>query len=786
MLRNYLTVAWRNLRRRPGFSALNVIGLAAGLTCVILIGLWVKHELSYDDFHPNAERTYRVLRTTNAPGPEGTTAGTPSALAPTLDEQYAQIETVVRVRERTYPVERRNQTRVESNLLYADPGFFDVFGFELQQGTARLQAPGTIVLTPELANRYFPNESPIGRTLQVKGNELEVTGIVAPPPSNTHLNYAAVVSLATASPENRWHCQTDQTYLKLQSSTAEDAFADRLREVAATHEDDPETAGLDVVFSLQPITGIHLRLGAPSGLPSEGSLAYVLLFSALAVFVLLLACINFMNLSTARSAERANEVGVRKAMGAGRGQLAGQFLGESFLMTGLALIVAVGSSAALLPTFNHFAGTSIARTVLLSGPYLGAYAGLLLVVGLAAGSYPALALSGYRPIETLRAWSSSERGSPRLRQALIVFQFAISIALIAGTAVVNKQLTYLQSKGLGFEEDNVLVVHDETGPLGNRLDAFTQALESHAAVGTAAAGAVIEEEASTGTWVVEEEASPDSLSADFSAVGYDYVETLGIEVIAGRSFSRAHPADTAGVVINQSAVEAFGFSSPQRALGETLGIGLYSGLPIIGVVRDFHYKSLHKKIAPLVLMHEAIMLPPRRIAVRIQPEQKAAAIEAVRSTWESFSGLPFDYTFLADDLAAQYEAEQRTGSLMALFAGLALLIACLGLFGLAAHAAQQRTKEIAIRKAMGATARRIVGLLSKDFLILVGLAFAVAVPVAYVALRRWLQDFAYHADLGLGLFLLAGGTVLLVALLTVSTQAWRAAQTDLATALRQE
>lgn len=350
---------------------------------------------------------------------------------------------------------------------------------------------------------------------------------------------------------------------------------------------------------------------------------------------------------------------------------------------------------------------------------------------------------------------------------------------------MNKQLTYLQSKGLGFEEDNVLVVHDETGTLGNRLDAFTQALESHAAVGTAAAGAVIEEEASTGTWVVEE-ASPDSLSADFSAVGYDYVETLGIEVIAGRSFSRAHPADTAGVVINQSAVEAFGFSSPQRALGETLGIGLYSGLPIIGVVRDFHYKSLHKKIAPLVLMHEAIMLPPRRIAVRIQPEQKAAAIEAVRSTWESFSGLPFDYTFPADDLAAQYEAEQRTGSLMALFAGLALLIACLGLFGLAAHAAQQRTKEIAIRKAMGATARRIVGLLSKDFLILVGLAFAVAVPVAYVALRRWLQDFAYHADLGLGLFLLAGGTVLLVALLTVSTQAWRAAQTDPATALRQE
>ena len=785
MIRNYLTVAWRTLRRRPGFSALNVIGLAAGLTCVILIGLWVEHELSYDDFHPNAGRTYRVLHQTNAPGPEQTDDGTPPALAPTLREQYSQVERVVRIRDRSYPVTRGEQTRVESNLLYADPGFFNVFGFDLQRGTARLQAPGTIVLTPALADRYFPDENPLGKTLRVNEQELEVTGIVESPPPNTHLTYAAVASRETLSPRNRWHCKFDHTYLTLQSGTTKDAFEDQLREVAKTHEDDPETAGLDVVFPLQPITGIHLGLGAPSDLPSEGSLTYVLLFSALAVFVLLLACINFMNLSTARSAERANEVGVRKAMGAGRGQLAGQFLGESFLMTGFALVIAVGSSAALLPAFNALAGTSVAQSALLSVPYLGAYLGLLLLVGLVAGSYPAFALSGYRPIETLRAWSSSERGGPGLRQALIVFQFAISIALIAGTAVVHRQVRYLQSKGLGFEESNVLAVHDETGALGTRLTAFTKELESHAAVESAAAGSAIAGEARTSTWVVEGP-TPDSLSADYAVVDYDYVETLGIDVIAGRSFSQSHPSDTAGVVINEAAVEEFGLSSPQEALGETLGIGRYSGLPVIGVVDNFHYDSLHEKIAPMVLMHQAIMLPPRRIAVRAQSGQKVAAINAVRSTWEDFSALPFDYSFLADDLAAQYEAEQHLRQVFVVFAGLAILIACLGLFGLAAYAAQQRRREIGIRKALGATVEGIVALLSKEFLTLVGIAFVVGVPVAYLGLQRWLQNFAYRIDLGTSTFALAGALAVLIAALTVGYQAWSAARTDPATAIRQE
>lgn len=785
MIRNYLTVAARTLRRRPGFSMLNVVGLAAGLACVILIGLWVEHELSYDDFHPDADRTYRVLRQTHAPRPEETTDGTPSALAPTLRKQYPQAETVVRVRERTYPVERRDQKRVEPNLLYAEAGFFDVFGFDLRRGTARLDAPGTIVLTPTLADRYFPDQNPVGKTLRVNEQELEVTGIVDAPPANTHLEYAAVASHATMSGPDQWHCQTDQTYVRLQPGTTEEAFEHHLREVAATHEDDPETARLDLVFLPQPVTGIHLGLGAPSDLPSEGSLAYVLLFSALAVFVLLLACINFMNLSTARSAERANEVGVRKAMGAGRGQLAGQFLGESFLMTGLALVLAVGACALLLPAFNGLAGTSIAPASLVSGSALMGYAGVLLIVSVVAGSYPALALSGYRPIETLRAWSSSERGSPRLRQALIVFQFAISIALIAGTAVVHQQVTYIQSKGLGFEEENVLLVHDETGTLEGRLDAFTQELESHPGVKSAAAGSVTEGRVITSTWVLEGP-EPDSLQVDFSYVDYDFLETLGVEITAGRSFSRAHPADTTGVVINEKAVDAFGFSAPREALGEPLGIGRYSGLPVIGVMKNFHYKSLHQKIAPMVLMHKAIMSPPRRVAVRVQPGQTTEAIEAVRSTWDEFSALPFDYSFLADDLAAQYEAEQRLEQLFAVFAGLAILIACLGLFGLAAYAAQQRRREIGIRKALGATTERIVALLSKDFLSLVGIAFVVAVPVTYVGLSRWLQNFAYRVDLGTSVFVLSGGLAIVIALLAVGHQAWRAATTEPVSALRSE
>lgn len=789
MIQNYLTVAWRTLRRRPGFSVLNVVGLAAGLACVILIGLWVEHELSYDDFHPDADRTYRVLREFNLPELKTTIPATPSALAPTLKANYPQVQRAVRVRGQDPLVERGTRTHVEENTLYADPGFFDLFGVEVQRGTARLGEPGTVLLTPALVEKYFPDTDPVGQTLRVNERAMEVTGIVDAPPSNTHLDYSLVASLVAQSPDpDEWGLNNWTTYVRLQPGTSEADFEAQFEELVRTYRSDQRLqqgdSGLPEDYHLQPIAGIHLGVGAPDSLGSEGSLTYVYLFSALALFVLLLACINFMNLSTARSAQRANEVGVRKAMGAGRSQLAGQFLGESFLVTALALVLAVGMCALLLPTFNDLAGTSIEQVALVDGAHLLAYGGLLLVVGVVAGMYPAFVLSGYRPIETLRARTSSSQGSPRVRQALVVFQFAISIALIAGTAIVHRQVEYVQSKGLGFQQEHVLVVHDETHALSGQRAAFKQELEAQTPVTAAASGFSVPGAFFVNTMWALDRPEAEAHNADYSFVGYDYAETLGLNVVAGRDFSRDHPSDTMAVVINEAAVAEFGFSSPQEAVGEAFTRGPYT-LSAIGVVQNFHYKSLREEIYPLILMHEALRTP-RYVTVRVERGREAAAIDAVRSTWEDFSALPLDYSFLADDLAAQYEGEQRVETLFALFAGLAILIACLGLFGLAAYAAQQRTKEIGIRKALGATVSSIIGLLSRDFLTLVGIAFVVAAPVAYLGMQRWLQNFAYRIEPGFGLFALAGGLAVLVAALTVGYQAWRAARTDPATALRSE
>ena len=802
MLRNYVTIALRTLRKRPGYTAINVLGLAAGLAGCILIGLWVEDELSYDDFHANADRTYRVLNEFDMPELQATIPFTPPALQPTLTANYPQVEAAVRVGDRDGTVQHGPQRGVESNILLADDGFFDVFSFPLVRGTAALDRPGTALLTPALATKYFPNADPVGQTIQYDGNELEVTGIVEAPPTNTHIDYSMVLSLASFNVDaSDWGYNNWTTYVMLQPGTTADSFAASLEEVARENMVpagvDVDEQGLPQRLHLQPITGIHLGVGAPDMAAggSAGSLTYVLLFAGLALFVLLLAVINFMNLSTARATERANEVGVRKAMGAGRSQLAGQFLGESVILTAGSLVVALGLCTLLVPTFNDLSGKSIAVGALFSGGHLLAYAGLIAVVGLLSGSYPALVLSRFVPTETLRGRASSSRGSVRLRQGLVVAQFAISIALIAGTGVVSQQVAYLQSTGLGFEDDNVIVVDRVRtigGPIQSRADyrafqdrlaTFKQEVEQQTGVVEASSGFSLPGTTFINSmWPLDRpEAEPHNF--DYTFVGYDYVETLDLKLAAGRDFSREVASDTAAVVLNETGAREFGLS-PEEAVGESVMRGDMP-LEIIGVVEDFHYASLRETIGPVILLHEALRAP-QYLAVRTEPGQTADVLDGLRATWAEFSDLPIEYSFLADDLAAQYRTEARLEQLFTTFAGLAILIACLGLFGLAAFTAQQRTKEIGIRKALGATVTGIVGLLSTDFLKLVGVAFIVAVPAAYWAMSQWLQGFAYRIDLGVGAFLLAGGLALAVALLTVSYQALQAAQTDPVNALQAE
>lgn len=800
MLRNYFLVAARSLRQNLGFTILNIFGLAAGLACTILIGLWVADEVSYDAFHPNADRTYRVLNTFDMPKVQATLSTCPALLGPTLKDEYAQVEQSVRVLNNMTTggtVRTENRAYVEPSVLFVDGGFFDVFGLSIERGTAQLNEPGTALLTPPLVNKYFPDSDPIGQTIQVDGTQMAVTGIVESVPTNTHLDYSIIASLATRSLNENWGYNDLATYVTLRPGTSEEAFErSALQTVSRKHLPTATDAdALPQYFHLQPITGIHLNLGAPSleNGAGTGNATYVALFGALAVFVLLLACINFMNLSTARSSERANEVGLRKAMGAGRAQLAGQFLGESMLITVAGMLLALAVSATLLPSFNDVAGKSIGLATLFSPTYLVAYAGLLVAVGLVAGLYPALVLTGYSPIETLRGRSTSSQGSPTLRKVLVVFQFAISITLIIGTAVVHQQVDYLRSKGLGFDEQGLLVVEQARGladPLQSRadvstyqrrLDSFQDQVQQISGVKATSASFSLPGTVFINSMFPLDAPDAEAQNMNYSFVGYDYAETLGLTMAAGRDFSREHPTDTTAVMINEAAAQQYGLS-PQEAVGTSIRRG-DTPMEIVGVVEDFHYASLHNEIYPLILFHRSGRAP-QYVAVRLADGPDAAALSKVKQAWSQFSDLPFNYSFLANDLAAQYAAEARMERLFVGFAGLAILIACLGLFGLAAYAARQRTKEIGIRKALGATAQSVIALLSKDFLLLVGLAFVVAVPAAYYAMDQWLHNFSYRIDLGIGVFILAGVIAFLTAAATVSTQAWRAARVDPAKTLR--
>jgi len=800
MLRNYFKTALRTLRKRPGFTIINVLGLAVGIASCLLIGLWVQDELSYDDFHAGADRTYRVLKKFDMPNLKATIAHTPAGLQPVLETDYPQVETAIRVGTQSGVVEQGPQRAVESDVLFSDDGFFDVFSFSIRRGTARLDRPDTALLTPALVDKYFPNGNPIGQTVRYEGADLEVTGIVEAPPTNTHLDYTLVASLATLDVDaSEWGENNWTTYVTLQPGTSSDAFSASLKEILRKNLALP--AGVDTgdgalpqQFHLQPVTGIHLGVGAPSlevGAGS-GSLAYVYLFSALALFVLLLAGINFTNLATARGIERAKEVGVRKAVGGDRHQLAGQFLGESLLTTSLATILALGICALVVPAFNELAGKSIAQSALVTGPHLLAYVGLVLVVGSLSGSYPAFVLSRFAPSETLRSRATGGSGNSRLRQGLVVAQFAISITLIVATGVVHRQVSYMKSKGLGFDEKNVVAVdrirtltERSSGgtSLQDRLSTFKRELEEKTGIVEATSGYSL-----PGTFFVNSMWNLDRPDAeqhnfDYSYVGYDYVETLDVKMAAGRDFSRDFASDTAAVMVNEAGARELGLS-PEEAIGEVLMQGDMP-LNIIGVTENFHYESLHREINPLILLHERLRAP-QYVAVRVEPGQMTAGLDAIRSTWAEFSNLPVEYSFLADDLAAEYQPETRLQQVVTSFAGLALFIACLGLLGLAAFVAQRRTKEIGIRKALGATVTGIVGLLSKDFLKLVGVAFVVAMPIAYVGLSHWLEDFAYRVELSPGVFLGAGAVAFGVAFLTVSYQAFRAARLDPTTTLRDE
>lgn len=798
MFKNYVTVALRNIRRHAGYAAINVFGLALGIAVCVLILLYVRDELTHDHFHQHADETY-LLRTQKSYGETGRRVffNPEVPMVDALVQASPDLRQAVRlVNEGRLLVRRGEERFYEEKLRYTEPAFFSVFDFPLQAGdpATALARPNTVVLTAAAAERYFGTTDPVGATLTFVGEEemtFEVTGVLAPMPTNTTFDFAVLASVATLEPafsEGNVHLY-GQTFLLAAPGTPPGQIEAHVRAQLA----DGEQAEHEVLLS--SLKALHLsRYSTQRGPGLSGNVRYLYIFGGIALLVLLIGCVNFVNLTTAQALRRAKEVGVRKAVGAGRGQLMAQYLGETLLYSLAAMCLAVALAELALPLFNTLVGKQLTISYF-SGQALALWlVGLWLLVGLLAGVYPALVLSGFQPLQILRGRMG--RGAPgqgRLRQALVVFQFAISIALVTALLVVQQQLAFLQQQNADMQPDQVVML-GTYGEAGTNYQAFKSQLLQVPGVAAVSVGnfpnAIGLPSAPEG---LEQESMLSSLLVDT-----DFLRTMQLPLRAGRDFDPEKPGDLNGsVLVNEAAVEEFGW---QDGLGKTITRYPFAATEghsgrvtstVIGVVEDFPVTSLKYETGAVMIMlndnPQVFGEDVIKVLVRVRAGDMAATLPALRTAWESHvPDHPFTYEFLDETFAAFYTAERQLGKLFATFAMLAVLIACLGLFGLAVYTAETRTKELGIRKVLGASVPGLVYLLSREFLLLIGGAFLLAAPLAYLAMQRWLEDFAHRIDLGLGVFLLAGGGILLLALLTVASQAFRAATADPVRSLRYE
>ncbi len=804
MLRNYLLTAYRSLKNRTAVTGINVVGLAIGLAACLLISLWVRQELSYDTFHPESENIYRIALHAEMEDETMEAPITPGPLAPALKRDLPEVEATTRLDDQPETIVTLGDRQfVEDRSYEADSSFFDVFGgFELLRGTPEtvLSAPDALVLTESTAQRYFGRTDVLGRTLDVDGTSRRVTGIVADVPEASHMHFDLLEPLQlTPQEEQTWLGNNMYTYVRLRDTHSPAAFEAKVDQITREYvgPQAAEVLGVPLREALQEVgmqyfpqrlTDIHLHSNLQYELEPNGSMAYVWTFSAIAFFILLIAGINFVNLATARATERAREVGMRKALGAQRKQLAGQFLGEAVLTTVAALAVAVGLAMLALPLFDQLAGTTLPFWETLLGPAGVGVVAAAILVGLLAGGYPALVLSGFAPATVLKS-AGRRRSSASggwLRQGLVVVQFVVSIALIAATLAVWNQFDYIQTKRLGLDTEQVVAL-DRGDQLGTQQAAFKRELRQLSGVQAVGASGTMFSPGSRGVsnFNLVPDDQPASQGRVTSAFDVDpgFADVMNIEMVAGRMFGAARATDTSAVVINRAAAEAFGWDDPTQHTLRTTG-PQGQAYSVIGVTETFHYQSLRRQVRPLALFLDDA---PSQILVRMSPEKPSKTLASIREAWGQFApGTPVSYTFADTRFEQLHDRTQKTGQLFILFAGLAIAIACFGLFGLATYIAQQRTKEIGIRKALGATVSQIVRLLSGDFLRLVGIAFVIAAPLAYVGMQRWLSDFAYRADLGIGVFAAAGALVVTIAFVTVGSQAVRAATLDPTTALKDE
>jgi putative ABC transport system permease protein len=807
MIKNYIKTAFRNLLKNKGFTAINILGLALGLATCLLIVFYVFDELSYDRYNTKANRIFRLNNNIKFGGNENSYSESPAPTAAALKADFPEIEQVTRFRQRGgNQVKKGNQNLQEENMVYADNAIFDVFTLPMIDGNpaTALKETHSVVITEKVALKYFNTTNAAGKILTFNDTALyKVTGVIKNIPKQSHFNFDFFISMPSLaeSKDDSWFSNNFDTYLLFRQGVDYKKFETKLPEFIRKHAEPQlqgilhmtfaklEQTGNYFRFSLIPLLKIHLESHTKYDMGSKGDIKIVYIFSAIAIFILLIACVNFMNLSTARSANRAKEVGVRKVLGSPRKYLIAQFLTESVMVTLAGAVIAVGVAWAFLPLFNQVSAKELTITPQIIGWLVPVMVTFIIVVGCIAGSYPALFLSGFQPIEVLKGKLASGFKGGVFRNSLVVFQFSISIFLIIGTVVIYNQLKYIQNKDLGYDRDHVLIVN-QVWTLGKKAKTFKQEIKQLAGVKSATMTGFLPTNGANNNSSLFKDPVLDAKRAIQSSiwnVDEEYIPTLGIKMKAGRNFSVDMKTDSTAIIINEAAAQLLGFSNP---INQVLYLPMDSKASvmkpfhIVGVIKDFNFKSLRENVTPMVLFDAE---DTGCLSIRINSADIPSLLAQVKAKWKSMSpNLQISYSFMDEDFDNNYRTEQRIGKIAVAFTSLAIVIACLGLFGLAAYAAEQRTKEIGIRKVLGASISTIVGMLSKDFLLLVLIAICIASPFAWWAMHQWLQDFAYHQNFQWWIVILAGAGAVLIAFITISFQSIKAALTNPVKSLRSE
>jgi len=774
VLRNYLKTALRNIKKYKLYSFINISGLAVGMACCIIIFLWIQDEISYDRFHDNSEGLFRVV--SNLEGEWTSTS--PWAINDVLKRDFPEI--IRSTRFRTFHF----LTRHEENSYYEDVGFVDpdflhMFSFPLLRGDldTALSSKESVVITEKAAQKYFRNQDPVGKILNVNNDtDLKVTGVMknVPLSSTIQFDMLAPVRLLGEERLRTWALET-QAFVMLEKNISLEDLRSKIS--GTTMEYDKRIENKTVVNDLQPISRMHLY-----GLNDAGGVLYIYIFLGIAVIILLIACINFINLSTAKSGNRAVEVGMRKVIGANRIHLIKQFFGEAVFISLVAFILAVLLVSLFLPSFNNLTQKQLTVDPIQNSTLILILLGIALFTGIVSGSYPALLFSSFTPIQALRETGSLSFKSPVLRRVLVIFQFTIAVGLIFSSVILQRQMNYIWNKDLGFNRNYVLRL-PMNQDIQEHYDAFKQRLLSSSDILNVTSASNTPLSIGNINPVYWEGQTPDQYEViNFSAVDYDYFKTFQMNFLEGRAFSRDFSTDGQNYIINEAAVRFTGLKSP---IGKLFSIWEHEGR-IIGVVKDFHSHSLHDEIRPVVftLTHN---WPHNYIFVRIHPEKAQSAIQSVESSWKQFAAAyPFEYEFLYDIFNRQYQTDQKMSLIINDFTYLAIFLSCLGLFGLASYMAERRTKEIGIRKVLGASVSSVVVMLSKDYTRWVLVANVIAWPIAWYMMSQWMKNYAYRINIQWWMFLFAGGLTLFIALLTVGYQSIRAATANPADSLKYE